>query len=208
MIGRRQAIIARLVARTSERLTMSIRLAIASVLLAVFAWAPVHADAGKAPATPSIDDYFGDWQGTATATSETDEDFPTSRRDIAVTIARSDIGGFLLSWSTLQRQKGNPNAPLEVMKSTTVEFVPAPMPNTWKAKVEVDPYSGGVLYWARLDGTGLVISSFAINADGKPELQTYRRRVTGTNMRLDFSNITDGKLIRSVKGSLRRLRTR
>ena len=94
------------------------------------------------------------------------------------------------------------------MKSTTVDFVPAPMPNTWKAKAEVDPYSGGVLYWARLDGTGLVISSFAINADGKPELQTYRRRVTGKEMRLEFSNVTDGKLIRSVKGSLRRLRTR
>jgi hypothetical protein len=187
---------------------MSKRLALVFALLAIFALAPARAETGKAVAGPSIDTYFGDWQGTATATSETDEDFPTSKRDIAVTIARSDIGGFLLSWSTLQRQKGNPNAPLEVMKSTTVEFVPAPMPNTWKAKAEVDPYSGGVLYWARLDGTGLVISSFAINADGKPELQTYRRRVTGKEMRLEFSNVTDGKLIRSVKGSLRRLRTR
>jgi hypothetical protein len=187
---------------------MSKRLALVFALLAVFAVSPAGAETGKPVATPSIDTYFGDWQGTATATSETDEDFPTSKRDIAVTIALSDIGGFLLSWSTLQRQKGNPNAPLEVMKSTTVEFVPAPAPNTWKAKAEVDPYSGGVLYWARLDGTGLVISSFAINADGKPELQTYRRRVTGKEMRLEFSNVTDGKQIRSVKGSLRRLRTR
>lgn len=187
---------------------MSTRLALAFALLAIFALAPARADAAKQAQKASIEDFYGDWQGTATATSETDEDFPTSRRDIAVTIARSDIGGFLLSWSTLQRQKGNPNAPLEVMKSTTVEFVPAPTPNTWKSKAEVDPYSGGVLYWARLDGTGLVISSFAINADGKPELQTYRRSLNGKAMRLDFSNVTDGKLVRSVKGSLRRLRTR
>lgn len=187
---------------------MSTRLALAFALLAIFALAPARADAAKPAQKASIEDFYGDWQGTATATSETDEDFPTSRRDIAVTIARSDIGGFLLSWSTLQRQKGNPNAPLEVMKSTTVEFVPAPTPNTWKSKAEVDPYSGGVLYWARLDGTGLVISSFAINADGKPELQTYRRSLNGKAMRLDFSNVTDGKLVRSVKGSLRRLRTR
>lgn len=208
MIGSRQAIIARSVPRPSERLIMSTRLAMAVALLAVFAFAPARADAAKPALKASIEDFYGDWQGTATATSETDEDFPTSRRDIAVTIARSDIGGFLLSWSTLQRQKGNPNAPLEVMKSTTVEFVPAPAPNTWKSKAEVDPYSGGILYWARLDGTGLVVSSFTINANGKPELQTYRRSLNGKTMRLDFSNVTDGKLIRSVKGSLRRLRTR
>jgi len=187
---------------------MSTRLVLAIALLAVFALAPARADAAKPAMKASIEDFYGDWQGTATATSETDEDFPTSKRDIAVTIARSDIGGFLLSWSTLQRQKGNPNAPLEVMKSTTVEFVPAPTPNTWKSKAEVDPYSGGILYWARLDGTGLVVSSFTINAGGKPELQTYRRSLNGKAMRLDFSNVTDGKLIRSVKGSLRRLRTR
>jgi hypothetical protein len=72
----------------------------------------------------------------------------------------------------------------------------------------VDPYSGGILYWARLDATGLVVSSFTINADGKPELQTYRRRLTGKEMRLEFSNVTDGKLVRTVKGNLRQLRSR
>lgn len=158
------------------------------------------------PAT--LESYFGEWQGTATAMSETDEDFPTSKRDIALTITKSDLGGFLISWSTLQRQKGNPKAPLEVLKATTVEFVPAPMPNTWKAKTEVDPYSGGIIYWARLDGSGFVISSFTINADGKPEFQTYRRRVIGSEMKLEFSNVTDGKFVRTVKGSLKKLRTR
>jgi len=156
----------------------------------------------------AIDSYLGDWQGKATATSETDEDFPTSSRDIAVTLARTDIGGFLVSWSTLQRQKGNPDTPLEVMKSTTVEFVPAPTPNTWRSKSEIDPYGGNSLYWARIDGSGLVISSFAINESGKPELQTYRRSLRGKEMRLEFTNVTDGKLVRTVKGSLRRIRAR
>jgi hypothetical protein len=189
-------------------MTKRLALACALTLLAFLVGMPARADKAKAPLGIAIGDYFGDWQGKATATSETDEDFPTSTRDIAVTFAPSDIGGFLVSWSTLQRQKGNPSAPLEVMKSTTVEFVPAPAPNTWKAKAEVDPYSGGILYWARLDATGLVVSSFTINADGKPELQTYRRRLTGKEMRLEFSNVTDGKLVRTVKGSLRQLRSR
>jgi hypothetical protein len=94
------------------------------------------------------------------------------------------------------------------MKSTTVEFVPAPAPNTWRSKSEIDPYGGNSLYWARLDGSGLVISSFAINESGKPELQTYRRSLRGKEMRLEFTNVTDGKLVRTVTGSLRRIRAR
>lgn len=188
---------------------MLVRAVVISFMLTMIG---ITSSAVAAPARPavqvSMDDYFGDWQGTATAMSETDEDFPTSKRDIALTITKSDIGGFLVSWSTLQRQKGNPKAPLEVLKSTTVEFVPAIVPNTWKAKAEVDPYNGGILYWARLDGSGLVISSFTINGDGKPEYQTYRRRISGKDMRLEFSNVTDGKFVRTVKGALKKLRSR
>jgi hypothetical protein len=162
----------------------------------------------KTPPAPTLESYFGDWQGTATAESETDEDFPTSKRDIAVSIAKTNLSGFLLSWSTLQRQKGKPSAPLEVLKSTTVEFVPAPTPNQWRAKADADPYRGEILYWARLDGSGLVISSFTINPDGKPEFQTYRRRIVGSEMKLEFSNVKDGKFVRTVKGNLRKLRAR
>jgi len=161
----------------------------------------------KGPIAPLVlDPYFGDWQGTATASSETDEDFPTSKRDIAVSLAKTNLSGFLLSWSTLQRQKGNPKAPLEIMKSTTVEFVPAPTPNQWRAKADVDPYSGGILYWARLDGSGLVVSSFTINQEGQPEFQTYRRRIVGREMKLEFSNVKDGKFVRTVKGALRKVK--
>jgi hypothetical protein len=180
-----------------------------SVLIALTAMLSLALPASSAPKAPqplSIETYYGEWQGTATAMSETDEDFPTSSRDIALKIDKSDLGGLIISWSTLQRQKGNPKAPLEVMKSTTVEFVPALVPNTWKAKADADPYSGGILYWARLDGSGFVISSFTVNADGKPEYQTYRRRLAGSEMKLEFSNVTDGKFVRTVKGSLKRVK--
>jgi hypothetical protein len=177
---------------------------LAAILLVA---APAASAAAPAKVPPlTIDPYYGDWQGTAIAESETDEDFPTSKRDIAVSINKTDLGGFLLSWSTLQRQKGNPKAPLEVLKSTTVEFVPALAPNTWRAKADTDPYTGGILYWARLDGRGLVVSSFTINTDGRPEYQTYTRRVVGKQMRLEFSNVNDGKFVRTVKGSLRKIK--
>lgn len=178
---------------------------VTSLIIIAFAATAQAAAPAKAPAL-SIDPYFGDWQGSATASSETDEDFPTSKRDIAVSVNKNNLGGFLLSWSTLQRQKGNPKAPLEVLKSTTVEFVPALAPNTWRAKADTDPYTGGILYWARLDGRGLVISSFTVNSDGRPEFQTYTRRVIGKEMKLEFSNVVDGKFVRTVKGTLRKLK--
>ena len=160
-----------------------------------------------APAPLEIKSYFGDWHGTATALSETDEDFPTTKRDIALTISPNNLSGFILSWSTLQRQKGDPKAPLEVLKSTTVEFVPAIQENQWRAKADTDPYTGGIIYWARLDGRGLTISSFTISHDGKPEYQSYRRTVSGNAMKLEFSNVKDGKFVRTVKGQLTRGKT-
>ncbi len=178
---------------------------VTGLIIIAFA-ATAQAAAPAKPAAPSIDPYIGDWQGSATASSETDEDFPTSKRDIAVSVNKNNLGGFLLSWSTLQRQKGNPKAPLEVLKSTTVEFVPALAPNTWRAKADTDPYTGGILYWARLDGRGLVISSFTVNSDGRPEFQTYTRRVIGKDMKLEFQNVVDGKFVRTVKGTLRKLK--
>jgi hypothetical protein len=162
------------------------------------------APASAAPSAPDIKPYFGDWHGVATALSETDEDFPNTKRDIALTITPNNLSGFTLSWSTLQRQKGDPKAPLEVLKSTTVDFVPSIQENQWRAKADADPYTGGILYWARLDARGLTVSSFTIGSDGKPEYQTYRRTVAGTTMKLEFSNVIDGKFVRTVKGQLTR----
>jgi hypothetical protein len=170
----------------------------------VFVVAAFGASASAAPAGPDIKSYFGEWRGVADATSETDEDFPKTKRDIALTIAPTDLGGFTLSWSTLQRQKGDPKAPLEVLKSTTVEFVPSVEDNQWRAKAEADPYVGGIIYFARLDSRGLTVSSFTIARDGKPEYQTYRRTVVGNAMRLEFTNVKDGKFVRTVKGQLSR----
>lgn len=167
---------------------------------------PAAAQPSKTPAAAvDIAAFYGQWRGTAKAQSETDEDFSTTNRDVAVTINPTDTGGFVLSWSTLQRQKGDPKAPLEVMKSTSIDFVPSANPGRWRSKADADPYRGGIVYWARLERDILIVSSFTIDSDGKPELHTYRRKVTGDDMRLDFSNVKDGQVIRQVAGSLRRV---
>jgi hypothetical protein len=114
------------------------------------------------------------------------------------------LGGFRLSWSTVQRQKGDPTAPTEVMKSTTVEFIPTADANRWQAKQQANVYAGGILYWARLDGGTLTVTTFTIASDGQPEMQTYRRKLTGGRMKLEFSNVRDGEVQRVVSGDLRK----
>lgn len=174
----------------------------ALLVTAMFFAAPLTA---KTPApAPGIKAFFGEWRGTAKAMSETDEDFSSTKRDLAVTVKPNELGGFVLSWSTLQREKGNPQAPTEVMKATSVEFIPTADANRWQAKTQANVFAGGILYWARLDGDTLTVTTFTIARDGRPEMQTYRRKVTGATMRLEFSNVRDGDVQRIVSGELKR----
>jgi hypothetical protein len=156
------------------------------------------------PAAPTLKDFFGEWRGHAVAMSETDEDFSTTKRDLAVSVKPNELGGFVLSWSTLQRQKGDPRAPTEVMKATTVELIPTAEPNKWQAKTQADVYAGGMIVWARLEANTLIVSTFTIGRDGRPELQTYRRQVSGRDMKLEFSNVRDGEVQRVVSGNLKK----
>jgi hypothetical protein len=158
-----------------------------------------------APAkSADIKRFFGEWRGTAKAMSETDEDFSSTNRDVALLIRPASSGGFVLSWSTVQRQKGDPAAPTEVTKSTTVDFIPTSDANRWQAKQQANVYAGGILYWARLDGDALTVTTFTIADDGRPEMQTYRRRIVSGRMKLEFSNVRDGEVQRVVSGELRR----
>ena len=69
-------------------------------------------------------------------------------------------------------------------------------------QAEADPYTGGILYLARLDGRGLTVSSFTISKDGKPEYQTYRRTVSGNAMQPRVLERQGRKFVRTVKGQL------
>jgi hypothetical protein len=176
------------------------------LLLALILLVPAIATAKPAAPgkTADIKSFFGEWRGNAKAMSETDEDFSSTNRDVALTIRPTALGGFVLSWSTVQRQKGDPAAPTEVMKSTTVDFIPTADANRWQAKQQANVYAGGILYWARLDGDTLTVTTFTIGDDGRPEMQTYRRRVVAGRMKLEFSNVRDGEVQRVVTGELRR----
>ncbi len=147
--------------------------------------------------------FYGEWVGTAVSESEISVHFQLTVRDIGVDVRPLENGAFELTWSTVQRQKGDPDAPTEVLKSTTLVFEPADgRTDQWWAKETGSLKDGNSVAWARLEKNALVVNSFAVNSDGSSELQTYSRALTGLGMELKFTRVLDGELVRSAEGKL------
>lgn len=167
-------------------------LAFVAILLAAF---------GAEAANLSIKAFEGKWQGSAVSESDISVHFRLTSRDIDVEI-RPSGDGFDITWNTVQRQKGDPNNPREVLKSTSVAFRNVGA-NLWAAATNGDPLASGAPYvWATVRDRSLIISSLRIYADGRHELQIYRRTLSGTGMELEFERLVDGEQVRSVSGRL------
>lgn len=79
----------------------------------------------------SLRAFEGVWEGSSVSESSSSTAFPVSVRDLDVEIRNDTEGGFRLVWSTLQRQKGNPSNPNEVVKKTERYFVPKVPGKVW-----------------------------------------------------------------------------
>lgn len=154
---------------------------------------PARAEAG-------IGAFFGNWKGSGISESEVSSNFHMTVRDLEVTIKPAADTGFEITWSTVQRQKGNPANPTEAVKAATLTFS-AVGGGVWQAK-SGDPMSGGQLAWARIEENTLIISTFQVAEDGHGEYQVYRRTLTGSGMELEFVRLEDGRQLRTAKARL------
>ncbi len=151
--------------------------------------------------TLGIDAFYGQWQGSAVSESEISVYFQLTARDIGVTVRPAGEGKFELSWATIQRQKGNPDNPVEELKATTVVFERRNDGLWWDVE-SGSPSDGGLVRWARIEENVLIVNAFTIRPDGTSEIQTYRRAITDRGMELEFSRTLDGALVRTAKGQL------
>jgi hypothetical protein len=173
----------------------TIRMAASAVLLLSLA-------AGAARAQDiEISAFYGNWQGNAVSESNISVYFRLTNRDIGVTV-QPISGGFTLSWNTVQRQRGNPDDPKEVLKATKIDFHEL-RPGVWQGSGNRDPLSSSEPYaWAFMEHQTLVVNLLQIRADGEPELQVYRRTLNGAFMELEFTRVVDGRQTRTAKGRL------
>ena len=182
---------------------MSILKRLSVALPAICAIVLFLAPAAQAQQKVSLGAFYGNWVGSAVSESEISVHFQLTVRDIGVEVKPLENNAFELTWSTVQRQKGNPDAPTEVLKSTTLVFEPAQgRSDQWWAKDTGELKEGKSVVWARLEKNALVVNSFAVNPDGSSELQTYHRALTGLGMELKFTRVLDGELVRSAEGKL------
>lgn len=170
------------------------------LILLLGATAPADAQNRPRPVTPAA--FHGSWSGQGVASNEDSLYFGVTARDIDVVIRAADGGGFTMQWTSVIRQGGDPKNPDVRRRTTTRTFVPGDRPGVFRAKEEGDPYRDGELCWARLDGTALTVYQMVVGADGRYELQRYRRTLSGAGMQLDYTRLRDGERVRTVRGQL------
>ncbi len=145
--------------------------------------------------------FSGQWVGKVTVETSGPTDFPTSVRESGVTITPNEDGGFKLEWSTVKREKGDPNRPDEAVSDVELIFRYSGE-DRWQVPGVLT--AGQAVWIARLNETTLTVSGFAITEDGQAELQTYVRTIEDGTMGLVYTRVIDGVTIRRASGTLTR----
>ena len=151
-------------------------------------------------ATPKA--FHGVYSGTGIARSKDSFYFGITMRDLDVEIRPADGGGFSVKWTTVLRQGGTPENPDVRKKGTTLTFSPAEGGKLYKGVGRTNAYSEEGLAWARINKRTLTIYIMTISENGKYNLQSYARTISGRGMDLEFTRIKDGETTRSVKAKL------
>lgn len=145
--------------------------------------------------------FAGHFTGSGLARNDLSEYFNLTVRDLDVVITPRD-DGFVLNWTTVLREGGDPDNPTVKRKSNSLTFVPTDNENVFRTVRRSDPLSGESFVWARIHGRTLSVHSLVISEDGSYEIQTYDRTLGAGGMALEFTRVRDGETTRSVTGKL------
>lgn len=158
--------------------------------------------AASAAQAQGIEKFFGHFQGSGISENADSIYFAVSVRDLDVKISPAAGGGFSLDWTTVTREKGDPNNPKVKRKNAAMTFLPAKTPGVYRTAPEGDPLDGAPVWWSRVDGESLYTYRMQINEDGTWRVQKYIRTISGSGMTLVFESIDDGQQVRQVRARL------
>lgn len=155
--------------------------------------------------THAVKPFFGRYEGTAVSGAEGELD----TRDVRAEILPQDKG-FAVKWVVVTKKADG-----RVKRDdTTIAFLPSPRPGIYASAmrrdvfgnaVPMDPMRGDPYVWARVEGTTLKIYALIVTDGGGFEMHVYERTLTPTGLSLKFSRVVDGRVLRTVTGSLRKL---
>jgi hypothetical protein len=167
--------------------------------------AAINAAERPAVAEP-IQSFYGVYEGESISTSDTE----LSKRDLAIEIVPRG-NGFNLTWTTITYAEDN----TATRKTYSIDFVPtqkngiyasAMRTDMFGQRVPLNPLEGDIFVWATLRGKTLTVYALMITPEGGYEMQTYHRTLTAHGIHLEFSRVRDGIPLRSITGTLTRVR--
>lgn len=170
----------------------SVRTAILAILLSVgpvLAWA----DPDKAH---QIEYFFGRYTGSAQASAE---GASAMARQSEVEISPSDEG-FKISWTTLSLDASEPTGIR--IRAASENFARTENPMVFHGVSSGDPLKGGQVLIARIKEQTLSVSIFSIDENGGTSLATWDRTRVGDNLKLVFTRVRDGEMVRQAEGDL------
>ncbi len=160
------------------------------------------APARPAARTLDIKAFFGSFAGSGVADGEDTTYLGVTQRDLDVRITPAAEGGMTIAWTTLVRSGSAAQNTESRRRATSMTFVPGPRSGLFRSVDNSDPLGGGTIAWARIARDTLTVHLFSIQDDGRHEMQTYARTVSGNGMDLVYTRIVDGERQRRVRGKL------
>ena len=156
-------------------------------------------------AEAQVSRFVGTYEGSAMVLSA---DGTSRSRDMSVEIEELK-NSFRVNWtSTTYRKNGSAKE-----KSYSIEFVESDRDSVFAAAmrrnvfghdVQLDPMKGEPYVWARLEGDTLSVYSIFVTETGGYEIQQFDRTLADGGLRLEFKNVRDGEILRTVSTFLKR----
>lgn len=172
--------------------------------IALLLFVAVSATAPAAWAKDAIDPFVGTFKGKA----EIETNNGLKKRDVAVTIAKSNRG-FSVDWTTtIPKADGTRRT-----KQYKIQFSPAKRKKLYAAGmrrnlfgklVPLNPLKGDPYMWAAIRGDVLFVYGMHVTDDGGYEFQVYERKVIPGGMIVTFKRFRDGKQLKDITANLKR----
>ena len=122
----------------------------------------------------AVSAFHGHWQGSGVSESEVSINFRMTARDLDVVMAPTG-DGFSVAWTTVQRQKGDPNNPNVVRKGSEIVFQPSGRAGVWHEVQSASARAGDRYAWSRIEDNTLITQIIEVDNEGHSDHHVYRR---------------------------------
>ncbi len=154
----------------------------------------------------ALEDFFGVYVGRAQVRDG--DGTLLGERDLDITIEAGRMGGFKVSWISVELVDGRRDV-LGVERHILESAFQAPKDGTYAedtrrtlfaTRGHSDLLKGDTLRWARIEGEVLSVFSLAVLPEGGYEVQAYERRLTEAGLDISFRRIVDDQVVLTVEG--------